>query len=66
LIPALHIGGGNAVEGIRKYAQRIWHVHFKDTIPGSLPRRLIRVDYVDLERNGIFELGQGDVDLRRL
>jgi len=27
--------GGDAVEAARKYAQRIWHVHFKDHDPAS-------------------------------
>jgi inosose dehydratase len=57
-------GGGDAVEGIRKYAQRIWHVHFKDHDPKVAARsRENGWDYFEAVRRGIFcELGKGNVD----
>jgi inosose dehydratase len=57
-------GGGEAVEGIRKYARRIWHVHFKDHDPNiARQARQHEWDYFTSVRNGIFcELGKGNVD----
>jgi inosose dehydratase len=59
----LMYGGGNAVDAIAKYRQRIWHVHFKDCEP-TLARqaRTEGWDYHTAIRRGIFcELGQGMV-----
>ena len=57
-------GGGDAVEGIRKHASRIWHFHFKDhepTIAAQSDQN--QWDYFESVRNGIFcELGKGSVD----
>lgn len=57
-------GGGNPVEGIRKHADRIWHVHFKDHDPKVA--QLSRENEWDGPKSvgeGIFpELGKGDVD----
>jgi len=57
-------GGGDAVEGVRKHADRIWHVHFKDHEPNiAVQARKNEWDYFTSVRNGIFcELGKGDVD----
>ena len=57
-------GGGDAIEGIRKHASRIWHVHFKDHEPNiGMRARQNEWDYFTSVRNGIFcELGKGDVD----
>jgi inosose dehydratase len=57
-------GGGDAVEGVRKHASRIWHVHFKDHDPAVGARsRELEWDYFESVRNGIFcELGKGNVD----
>ena len=59
-------GGGDSVAGARKYAQRIWHVHFKDHDPRLADQsRLHGWDYFESVRNGIFcELGKGNVDFR--
>lgn len=57
-------GGGDAVDGIRKHASRIWHVHFKDHEPNiAMQARQNEWDYFTSVGNGIFcELGKGDVD----
>ena len=57
-------GGGNAVEGVRKYVDRIWHFHFKDLEPNVAEKsRQQGRDYFTSVRNGIFcELGKGSVD----
>jgi inosose dehydratase len=57
-------GGGDAVEGVRKHASRIWHVHFKDHEPNiAMQARQNEWDYFTSVRKGIFcELGKGDVD----
>ena len=57
-------GGGDAVEGVRKHASRIWHFHFKDHHPNiSAQARANDWDYFTSVRNGIFcELGKGNVD----
>ncbi len=57
-------GGGDPVEAVRKYADRIWHLHFKDHSPEVAARaRAENLDYFAAVQHGIFcELGQGDVD----
>jgi inosose dehydratase len=57
-------GGGDAVEGIRKHASRIWHFHFKDHEPKvAAQARQNEWDYFAAVRKGIFcELGKGSVD----
>lgn len=59
-----HLGGGDAVEGIRKYGERIWHVHFKDFDPSKLAvADQNGWGYQELIANGMFgELGTGVVD----
>lgn len=58
------LGGGDAVAGIHKYADRIWHVHFKDFDQN----KVALADkngwgYQQLIGQGVFpELGQGVVD----
>lgn len=61
-------GGGDPVTGLRKHADRIWHVHFKDCHPEIAARsRAEGWDYFESVRNGIFcELGQGAVDFPAL
>ncbi|WP_425235430.1 sugar phosphate isomerase/epimerase family protein [Ulvibacterium sp.] len=57
-------GGGNPIDAIMKYSDRIWHVHFKDYDPEAA--RLSRQengDYFDALKKGVFcELGKGSVD----
>ena len=57
-------GGGDPLEGLRRHAGRIWHVHFKDHDPQLHARaRQEGWDYFQSVRQGIFcELGHGDVD----
>ncbi len=57
-------GGGNPVEAIKKYSNRIWHMHFKDYDPhiGRLSRDN-QWDYFESVKQGVFcELGKGNVD----
>lgn len=57
-------GGGDALEGLKKHADRIWHVHFKDC-QGAIAQesRTEGLDYFASVRKGVFcELGQGIVD----
>jgi inosose dehydratase len=57
-------GGGDPVAGIRKHADRIWHVHFKDHDPNIAQQsREQGWDGTVSVGHGVFcELGQGDVD----
>jgi inosose dehydratase len=57
-------GGGNAVEGLRKHADRVWHVHFKDCHPAiAAQARSEGWDYNFAVGEGLFcELGKGEVD----
>ncbi len=61
-------GGGDPVAGIRKHADRIWHVHFKDCHPEIAAQARIETwDYFESVRKGIFcELGLGAVDFPAL
>lgn len=61
-------GGGDPVAGLRKHANRIWHVHFKDCHPEiAAQSRAEAWDYFKSVRMGIFcELGQGAVDFPAL
>jgi inosose dehydratase len=61
-------GGGDPVEGIRRHADRIWHVHFKDHEP-SVAERSRREGWnaVQSVEHGVFcELGKGDVDFEAI
>jgi inosose dehydratase len=57
-------GGGDPVKAVGAYADRIWHVHFKDCDDKIAARsRTERWDYFESVRNGVFcELGKGSVD----
>lgn len=57
-------GGGDPVAGLRRHADRNWHVHFKDHDPrvAELSRRY-EWDAIQSVEHGVFcELGNGDVD----
>ncbi len=57
-------GGGDPAEAARRYANRIWHVHFKDCHPEvARQARQESWDYFEAVRRGVFcELGRGEVD----
>lgn len=57
-------GGGNPIDAIMKYSDRIWHVHFKDYDPEAAGlSRQENGDYFDALKKGVFcELGKGSVD----
>jgi inosose dehydratase len=61
-------GGGDPVEAVRKYGQRIWHLHLKDVQPAVLDRmKSDGVGFLDAVRRGVFcELGQGAVDFPKI
>ena len=61
-------GGGDPLEGLRRYGKRVWHFHFKDYHPG-VGREAAEKDwdYFQCVRQGVFcELGKGDVDFAAL
>jgi inosose dehydratase len=61
-------GGGNPVEALKKYYDRIWHVHFKDFDPkvGQAAREN-NYDYFKSVEEGVFcELGNGNVDFESI
>jgi inosose dehydratase len=57
-------GGGDPLTGLRRHADRIWHVHFKDHDPVVAARsRAEGWGGVESVGHGLFcELGKGDVD----
>ena len=57
-------GGGDPIDIFDHYADRIWHVHFKDCQPNIATRsRNEGWDYFKSVENGVFcELGKGEVD----
>ena len=59
-------GGGEPIEGLKKHADRIRHVHFKDC-DGQIATtaRNEKLEYNDAVGKGLFcELGKGEVDFR--
>ncbi len=59
-------GGGDPLNCLRRYFNRIWHVHFKDCQPFLADQsRTQGWDYFASVRNGIFcELGKGEIDFK--
>jgi len=57
-------GGGDPMEGLRRYRERIWHVHFKGCDPAVAEAiRASGEDYFEAVHQGVFcALGQGQVD----
>lgn len=57
-------GGGDPLSGLKRHADRIWHVHFKDHAPDvAAQARAEGWDAVTAVGHGLFcELGKGDVD----
>ena len=61
-------GGGNPVEALKKYYNRIWHVHFKDFDPkvGQAAKEN-NYEYLKSVEEGVFcELGNGNVDFKSI
>ena len=61
-------GGGDPVSGLQEYADRIWHVHFKDCDPIVADQaRSEGWEYNTAIGQGLFcELGKGDVDFQQI
>lgn len=61
-------GGGGALDGLRRFSDRVWHVHFKDCDGAVLAQaRAAGWDYYQAVRHRIFcELGTGQVDFPAL
>jgi inosose dehydratase len=61
-------GGGSPLDLLSRYADRVWHVHFKDCAPDVAARaRREGWDYQTALRHGLFcELGRGEVDFEGL
>ena len=57
-------GGGDPLEALKRYRDRIWHVHFKDCDPMVAGQsRQQEWDYFQSVGHGVFcELGKGQVD----
>jgi inosose dehydratase len=57
-------GGGDPLDLLRRYRDRVWHVHFKDCdAPTTAQAKAEAWDYVTAIRNGIFcGIGEGAVD----
>ncbi len=57
-------GGGDPLTGLKRHADRIWHVHFKDHSPAvAAQAKAEGLDAVTAVGRGLFcELGKGDVD----
>jgi len=61
-------GGGNPETALKKYADRLWHVHFKDFNPNAAKTsQEVNGDYFDAIKKGVFcELGKGNVDFQSI
>ena len=59
-------GGGDPVEALKLYEDRIWHIHFKDFDPNAAAlSRKSNGDYFDAIKRGVFcELGKGVVNFK--
>jgi inosose dehydratase len=57
-------GGGDPLTGLRRHADRIWHVHFKDHDPAvAAQAKAEGWDAVTAVGHGLFcELGKGEID----
>lgn len=61
-------GGGDPLNALKKYSDRIWHIHFKDCDDKiAAQSRKEEWDYFESVRNGVFcELGKGSVDFEAI
>lgn len=61
-------GGGEPVEALEKYYNRIWHVHFKDFDP-KVGQDAVEKEYdyfKSVEEGAFCELGKGNVDFQSI
>lgn len=61
-------GGGNALQGLKQFSDRIKHVHFKDFDKKIYSEILEKnLDYFESVRNGVFcELGKGSIPFHKI
>jgi len=61
-------GGGDPLQALKQYADRIWHIHFKDCDPSVVVKsRQEEMDYFQSVNSGVFcELGKGAVDFQAI
>jgi inosose dehydratase len=61
-------GGGDPLEGLKKYGKRVWHFHFKDCHPGIKAQSAAKGwDYFESVKQGVFcELGKGNINFPAL
>lgn len=61
-------GGGDPLKALKKFSNRIWHVHFKDCHPQIAEKsRTEGLDYFQSVNAGVFcELGKGAVDFHAI
>jgi inosose dehydratase len=61
-------GGGDPLEALKKYRDRIWHIHFKDCHTAIAAKSgTEKWDYFQSVGNGVFcELGKGSVDFKSI
>lgn len=61
-------GGGDPLDGLRRYGKRVWHFHFKDCHPAVRAESVASGwDYFESVRQGVFcELGRGEVPFSAL
>jgi len=60
-------GGGNPLEALQQYKERIWHIHFKDYAP-TIAQKVFTAngDYFEAVKKGVFcALGKGNVDFKK-
>lgn len=61
-------GGGDPLQALKTYSDRIWHIHFKDCDNKiAVQSRENGSDYFESVQNGVFcELGKGSVDFKSI
>ena len=61
-------GGGDALAAVRRYTDRIWHVHFKACSPEVVAQARVKEwDYVQAVAGNVFcELDQGTIDFEAI
>jgi inosose dehydratase len=59
-----HYAGGDALQCVKEYGERVRYLHFKDCDPNVRARAIEqKLDYFQATKEGVFcELGNGDVD----